>query len=227
MKKIFALTGAGLLVLLILPALSCGNLDVVGKDSIHAFDKVLKAAPRAVTPDETNAGWSLPAPDNEARFIWSKNFAESPIYDIMIEFNAAPFIAAGLDADKLPGTIAVYEGKIMLGTKLGKEVLKYNGEATPLASYGQIVKLKRSAIGYHGALDHYGVNLSGGNMFEWAKDMSVNDKDMVFVLNPGPFISAGVDPDKIAGWVFAKVTVDDDNGKPVEVDKILKFFDLL
>jgi hypothetical protein len=36
-----------------------------------------------------------------------------------------------------------------------------------------------------------------------------------------------VDPNKIAGWAFSKVTVDGDNGKPVEVDKLLKPFDLL
>jgi hypothetical protein len=57
--------------------------------------------------------------------------------------------------------------------------------------------------------------------------MSTNDKDIVFVLNPEPFIAAGVDPSKIDGWAFAKVTVDDANGKPVEVDKILKPFNLI
>jgi hypothetical protein len=50
---------------------------------------------------------------------------------------------------------------------------------------------------------------------------------MVFVLNPEPFIAAGVNPNNIEGWAFAKVTVDDENGKPVEVDKILKPFNLL
>jgi hypothetical protein len=221
MRKIF-----GILVFVVL-AVSCGNLDVVGKDSVSSFDKVLKTIPQAIGLDEMNGGWSLTSPDKEARFIWSKNFAESPLHDVMLEFNAVPFIAAGLDPAKLPDTIAFYDGKIMLGTKLGEETLKYSGEATPLASYEQIVKLKRAAIGYHGALDHYGVNLSGGNLFEWAKDMATNDKDIVFVLNPEPFIKAGVDPNKIEGWAFAKVTVDDENGKPIEVDKILKPFDLL
>jgi hypothetical protein len=54
-------------------------------------------------------------------------------------------------------------------------------------------------------------------LFEWAKDMTTNDKDIVFVL----------DPARITGWAFAKVTVDDENGKPVQVDKILKPFNLL
>jgi hypothetical protein len=217
----------GLATLVLLMAVSCGNLDVVGKESVASFDKVLKQMPQALRPDEMNGGWSLAAPDGQARFIWSKNYAESPLHDVMLEFDAAPFIAAGLDPEKLPESIAFYEGKIMVGTKLGEETLKYSGEVTPLASYEQIVKLKRNAIGYHAALDHYGVNLSGGNLFEWAKDMNTNDKDIVFVLNPEPFLSAGVDPNKIGGWLFTKVTVDDENGKPVEVDKILKPFNLL
>ena len=213
--------------LIALAAASCGKLDVVGTDSAKSFDKVLKQIPQSVTADEMNGGWSLAAPDNSARFIWSKNYAESPLHDVMLEFSAAPFIDAGLNPEKLPDNFAFYEGKLMVGTKLGQEVLKYPGAATPLASYEQIVKLKRNAIGYHGALDHYGVNLGDGNLFEWAKNINTNDKDIVFVLNPEPFIAAGADPARVAGWAFAKVTVDDENGKPVQVDKLLKPFNLL
>jgi hypothetical protein len=227
MKLITKAGKAGGFALLVFAVLSCGKLDVVGTDSAKSFEKVLGQIPQAVRPDEKNGGWSLAAPDNSARFIWSRDYAESPLRDVMIEFDAAPFIAAGLDPQKLPGGFTFYEGKIITGTKLGGEKLKYQGEITPLASYEQIVRLKREAIGYHMALDHYGVNLGGGNLFEWAKDMAVNDKDMVFVLNPEPFINAGADPNRIEGWVFAKVTVDDENGKPIEVDKILKPFDLM
>ena len=63
-------------------------------------------------------------------------------------------------------------------------------------------------------------------MFEWAKDMASNDKDIVFVLNPEPFIAAGVDPSKIDGWIFAKVETKDESGKTVFVDKLLKAFNL-
>jgi hypothetical protein len=227
MKKTTKTIGAGLVTLIVLTALSCGQLDVVGTGSVKSFDKVLQQIPRSVTPDDRNGGWSLAAPDNSARFIWSKNYAESPRYDVMLAFDAAPFIAAGLDPAKLPENFTHTDGTLMVGTKLGQEQLTYQGEAAPLASYEQIAKLKRNAIGYHGAMDHYGVNLGDGNLFEWAKDMAANDKDIVFVLNPEPLINAGVDPTRIEGWVFTKVTVDDANGKPVEVDKVLKPFDLL
>ncbi|MDR2445711.1 MAG: hypothetical protein LBD58_00235 [Treponema sp.] len=224
--KTTRITWAGLFALSILAAVSCGKLDVVGTDSVKSFDKVLNQIPQSVASDEKNGGWSLTAPDGGVRFIWGKNYAESPLYDVMIEFGDAPFIDAGLDPDKLPENFARYDGKIMVGAKLGQEQLRYQGEATPLASYEQIVKLKRSVIGYHMAMDHYGVNLGGGNLFEWAKDMDANDKDIVFVLNPDPFIAAGADPARIEGWVFATVAVDDANGKPIEVDKILKPFNL-
>jgi hypothetical protein len=139
-----------------------------------------------------------------------------------IIFDAAPFINAGLNEAGL-GEKNVGGGKILFGIDFqsaGRE------KTNPLADYQRIVSIGRSALGYHGALDHYGISLGDGNMFEWAKDMAANDKDIVFVLNPAPFLAAGVDPNKIDGWVFAKVTVDDENGKPVEVDKLLKPFNL-
>jgi hypothetical protein len=63
-------------------------------------------------------------------------------------------------------------------------------------------------------------------MFEWASDMSTNDKDIVFVLNPEPLIAAGVDPNAVEGWTYSAVSVDVD-GKPTEVYKFLKAFDLV
>ena len=39
-------------------------------------------------------------------------------------------------------------------------------------------------------------------------------------------MNAGVDPAKVTGWVFAKVEIKDESGKPVSVDKFLKAFDL-
>lgn len=204
---------------------SCQQTDVVGKTSITSFNAILSAIPENVVADEMNGGWSLNAPDGSARFIWSKDYKTSPLHDVMLEFDSKPFIDAGLDVSKLPAGMA-YNDKIMVGTKLGNEKLSYSGDATPLSSYEQIVTLKRASIKYHTALDHYGVDLAGGNMFEWAKDMTTNDKDIVYVLNPQVFIDAGVDPLKVEGWIFAKVPIIDKDGKSVEVDKFLKPFNL-
>lgn len=204
---------------------SCSQLDVIGNKSITSFKEVLNAMPDKIAADEVNGGWTLTAPDNSVKFFWSKDFSKSKIYDAMLEFDAQPFIDAGLDIDKLPDGI-VYEDKLVVGTELSSESLTYDGDATPLASYEKIVKLKRDSISYHAALDHYGIDLAGGHVFEWAMDMSKNDKDIVFALNPQVFIDAGVDPEKVEGWVFAKIETMDMDGKKVEVDKFLKPFNL-
>lgn len=209
-----------LVLTLTVSSAACRAVDVIGKYSVTSFDAVLNSIPDKIAFDEANNAWSLTSPSGE-RFLWGR--------DLMLEFDSEPFIKAGLDISKLPEETHIYDDsadKLMIRAELGGEKFTYDGEASPLRSFRQLVETHRDNIGYHGALDHYGVDLGGGNMFEWAKDMGTNDKDIVFVLDPQPFIDAGVDPSKIEGWAFAKVEIMDDRGNKLEVDKLLKPFDL-
>lgn len=212
-----------LLVATVIFAGCTSQLDVVADKSISSFESVINELP--IEADSEDSSWILTAPDNSAKFLWNKDFSSTTDYDVKLEFDSQPFINAGLDISKLPEG-AIYGDKIILGTDLSDEKSTYNGEATPLDSYKKIVEKSRDSIGYHAALDHYGIDLENGNMFEWAKDISTNDKDIVFVLNPQMFIDAGVNPQEVEGWVFAKVETMDKDGKKIEVDKFLKPFDL-
>jgi hypothetical protein len=203
---------------------ACGKLDVIGEQSEKSFEAVVNAMQAEVSADDNFGGWSLKSPDGEARFVWTKDFSKTTT-DAMLEIDAQPFIDAGLDITKLPQEM-VSGDKIIIGTDLGDEKVTYVGDASPLDSYKKLVKNYRDSVTYHTALDHYGVALGNGNMFEWAKDMKTNDKDIVFVLNPQPFLDAGVDPTKLESWVFAKVETMDEKGNKVEVDKFLKPFDV-
>lgn len=223
MNKRILLTVLSLTALIGLSA--CNKLDVIGDKSITSFETVLNTAKNQVSEDTTYGGWSLAAPDGGARFIWSKDLSKTQTLDALLEIDAQPFIDAGLDTSKLPEGMLVGD-KIIVGTDFGNVSPAYEGDATPIKSYEQIVKVSRTSIKYHAALDHYGVDLSNGNMFEWAKDMEKNDKDIVYALNPQVFIDAGVNPQNVKGWVFAKVETMDKNGKKIQVDKFLKPFDL-
>lgn len=212
-----------LLVATVIFAGCTSQLDVVADKSISSFESVINELP--IEADSEDSSWILTAPDNSANFLWSKDFSSTTDYDVKLELDSQPFINAGLDISKLPEGV-INGDKIILGTDLSDEKLTYTGEATPLDSYKKIVEKSRDNIGYHAALDHYGIDLENGNMFEWAKDISTNDKDIVFVLNPQMFIDAGVNPQEVEGWVFAKVETMDKDGKKIEVDKFLKPFDL-
>ena len=231
--KLMAVVATGLAIVVSLSACAgLKELDVVGKQSITSFDEVLKAIPDQVTADEMNAGWSLEAPDGSVRFIWSEDYSKAPLHDVMMELDAEPFVNAGLDTSQLPDNYTAYDGMLMVGRKLGSNQPSDTENPTPLAAYEQLVSNYRDAINYHTSLDHYGVKLGDGNMFEWAKDMNTNgynnenqDKDIVFVLNPEPLMTAGVDPEQVEGWVYAQVSVEE-NGKTTQVWKFLKPFDL-
>lgn len=224
MKKILLMLVLSMVLILSLAA--CGGTDVVGETSADSFGKLLEAMPEQIEADENGQGWVLNAPDGSASFFWGKDNSGERSYDVFIETDIQPFLEAGLKGEMLPPGI-VSEDKIIVGIDLGDDKLWKDKETDPLDSYRQILKSNRDAIQYHGELDHYGINIGRGNVFEWAKDMGTNDKDMVFVLDPEIFIEAGVDPGKVDGWVFGKVKVDGEDGKPVEVEKFLKPFDIL
>ena len=209
----------------ILSLSACQQTDVIGNTAMTSFSEVIKAMSEQISSDEENGAWSLDAPDHTARFIWSKDSSKSPIYDAMIEFDLAPFLNAGLDISKLPQGV-IYEDKIILGSKLGQDEPNYNGDVTAEESFNQIVTLYRKSIGYHDAMDHFGIDLGNGHKFEWAKDKTKNDKDIVFVVDPQMFIEAGVNPEEVEGWVYEPVEMMDLRGKMTTENKFLKPFDL-
>jgi hypothetical protein len=227
--SVFTALAMVIAVLAMVTALAgCSGTDVIGKVSVTSFDSVLTAVGDKVTTDEMNNGWSLQSPGGE-RLVLSKDFSSTGKPDLMMELNAKPFLDAGLDPTKLPEGTYWYDAAtslLMVHSEQGTDKFTYAGDPTPLDTFKQIVATHRSIIGYHEKLDHYGVAFGNGNMFEWAKDMATNDKDIVFVLNPQPFIDAGVDPAAIKEWVFAKVEVKDANGKKELVDKFLKPYNL-
>ncbi|HEX3046641.1 MAG TPA: hypothetical protein VHY08_17935, partial [Bacillota bacterium] len=187
-------------ILAMIPVVSKAlSLDLVAKVAVTSFEALTKAIPDKVAFDSTKGGWAIVGLDSKERIILSKDFsANTP--NITVEYDAAPFIKAGLDVAKLPSDQYNYDaatGKITMPYRYGKDKFAVSAKKSVLETFRQLIKTHRDLIGYHEKLDHYGIALGNGNMFEWAKDMSTNDKDMVFVLNPQPFIDAGVDPAKV------------------------------
>lgn len=212
-----------LLLTLLISLAGCTQTDVVGKASVQSFAAIVEVAD--VEADESFGGFAITAPDGSARFLLSRNFAVTGSYDVALKFTAAPFLAAGLDVSQLP--VGMLDADtLVVGTDLGSQDFKAEAQSNVATTYEELVRQKGQAIGYHKALDHYGIDLGGGNLFEWAKDMQTNDKDIVFVLDPKPFQDAGVDPAAIEGWIFAKVETMDKKGNMIEVEKLLKPFDL-
>lgn len=215
----------------------CSATDVVAKVANTSFKAVAEASSDRVKWSDEDQSWALASPEGD-EVSFSSDFArnnsgasvdlDEP--DVEFSFDAAPFIAAGLDIAKLPSVEGIkYElegGRLMYHFELGSDKFSPEAKKSLETTFAEIVRTQRARIGYHEKLDHYGIKLGNGNMLEWAKDMAKNDKDLVFVLDPAPFIAAGVDPAKIQGWAFAKVETKDDAGKTIQVDKLLRPYNL-
>lgn len=216
----------------------CDATDVVAKFANASFGAVAGASGSRVAWSESDYAWNLSSPEGDELFLsadFSRNNKDGGPADLdkpdaELSFDARPFLAAGLDVAKIPSADGIrYEledGMFMIHFELSSDAFVPEAKDSIGATFAEIVKYQRARIGYHEKLDHYGIKLGNGNMFEWAKDMATNDKDIVFALNPEPLIAAGLNPDKVAGWVFAKVETKDDAGKTIFVDKLLRPFNL-
>ena len=188
------------------------SLDVIAKDSVRSFGEVIEI----ITPNTTEIDWELVAPSSEAAFLWNSESAG-------LWINITPFIAAGLDISTFNN---ISDNNMFIRTVFNNnEQGGEQGRNTPLVDYEKIVHTSRNSISFHTEMNHYNINLGNGNMFEWAKDFTTNDKDIVFVLNPEPFINAGVNPTDVAGWTYTTVSIMHE-GRNVETYKFLKSFDI-
>lgn len=207
---IFSLMGLiivwGLIVLL---TKTLSGLDVIGQDAVKSFKEVLNVLPpQTQIKDE----WYIIAPDETAEFHWTGSI-------IQMKALLTPFIKAGLVVSKLNNA----DDKWLYFAEDFAMLPKF--KATALKQFEYIVSIGRANLGYHLEMDHYNLTLDEGNLFEWAKDLTTNDKDIVFVLNPEPLINAGVNPLKVEGWIYDKVSMMK-NGKKIEAYKFLKVFNL-
>jgi hypothetical protein len=211
-----------LVILFSLAAFSCGDLDVVARDAVTSFAALTAIMQPAAQSD--GRGFELTTADkNKIVFRTDWNGGE----DVVFGLAAAPFIDAGLDPAKLPDRFRFDEraGRLRMTFDLGATE-PAAGAASLDELFKGVVKNYRDRIGYHEQFNHYGLALGDGNMLEWARDFAANDKDLVFVLDPAPFLAAGLKTDALKDWVFGKVKVKDKDGRPVEVDKLLKPYNL-
>lgn len=193
----------------------CASTDVVLKYSQESFGNIMKAYPTLVTETKDNY-YSLTV-DKETLLKVSRDYSASE-EDIVLSTPIQPFIKAGLDVAKLGKGYKTDDANLYLVTDFGKGS---GAKSTVEQALFESVTADRKALTYHQELDHYGIVLNGGK-FEFAKDYTKNDKDLVFVIAAKPLRDIGVNVQKIDGWVFK--TMKDESGK--DVDVLLKPYDL-
>lgn len=183
--------------------------------SIVSFDALSEAIEWKVEGDK----FITFAPDQSVNLAIAQSFTSEN--DVVMSVDAAPFIAAGLDVTKLPEGLFV-DGRLNYVTSIEGNTTYVN----VTEAFTDILSIQADLVGYHAALDHYGLSLQDGNVFEWAADVNTNDKDIVFVLNPQTLIDAGTNVEAVEAWIFAEVEIMQADGTMKMVPKLLKPFDL-
>lgn len=216
MKKIILTTLALALSAVLLAG--CAAADVILKYSPSSLDKIVEKFPNLVTDNTEADHYYYLTVDGETILKVSHNYAETGAEDLVIQTPLQPFLDAGLDPAKLGAGYRADDTSLYLVADFGAGSGDQMGVTSALF---ESAKADRSVLTYHADLDHYGIKLPAGK-FEWAKDESTNDKDIVFVIAAKPLADLGVDVQHVEGWVFK--TMKDDAGR--DFDVLLKPYSL-
>lgn len=213
-----------ILVMMALTSLlaGCAATDVVARYAISSFGTMADA----MDASSNTGSLTIQSPAGDL-FSLALDLSSSP--DALLSTDAAPFIAAGLDPSRLPrsqnSSWTVEDGRLV-----GRFDLASAGKAgsdEPKAIMTALASTARGRLGYHAQMGHYGVMLDDYAMVEWAAEATKNDMDWVLVIDPGLVLGAGGNPEAVEGWILAMVPVDGPDGKMMEVQKLLRPFDII
>ena len=201
--------------------------DVTAGFAKKSFEAMLQSLPPEAAAKAAGQGWSFSAPDGSAEFFWAPRpqTPDSPV--ALLRTPLAPFLDAGLDPEAFPKG-SIQDGMLTFAFRTeGATAESAPPPTTPLQAFAALIDAFRDRLAYHFQLEHYGFDLSGGNILEWAGDLTSNELDLVFVLDPAVFLTAGADVRSIAGWSYGTIIVHDPKtGRKTEVAKLLKPFNL-
>ncbi len=187
---------------------SCAELDVIAQKAPGSFARVMELAGLEDSGDRWEAELS-------GRVSITIEKRRGP-YALLVSFDAAPFLAAGFDQDS-SGPFSLQGGSL----DLWSSVPGSGGLKSPEEAIAAIARDERKRLGWHAALDHYGVDLAPGVMLEWARDPAENDKDLVIVIDPAAIGGPDFRPGDVEGWIYADVEIERE-GRKSAVKRLLK-----
>jgi hypothetical protein len=202
MKKLLLLTA-----MLIFIA-GCTSTDVVKREAQSSFEEIL-----AVDTVESSVmdGYAHIIIADGYHFDLSLN-PQSTSEDVIMAVMAMPFLDAGLDITKLPSNMRIKDDMLLITFEGIKGSMTYDAKG----QMNSLLTNNRTLLGYHAELDHFGIAL-GDHKFEWAKNMTTNDKDAVFILSADVLREAGVNVEAVEGWIFTTMDGMDLLLKPIDL----------
>ena len=186
----------------------CTSTDVVKREALTSFEEVL-----AVDSVESSImdGYAHIIITEGYHFDLSLN-PQSTTEDVIMAVMAMPFLDAGLDIAKLPSNMRIKDDMLLITF----DGLKGSMTNDAKGQMDSLLTNNRNLLAYHAELDHFGIAL-GDHKFEWAKNMSTNDKDAVFILSADALRLAGVNVESVEGWLFTTMDGMDLLLKPIEL----------
>jgi hypothetical protein len=171
------------------------KLDVVANyamESFKSFEEIIQLN------DYDKQLYNVYSPDGTEIL----SFGES----VRLTVDVGCFTTAAFCPDKFGGEGTLEGSRLTIAANNVKGVNAGNG-SNIIDTFENVLRSNRHALEYHTDKDLFELHLGGGNAFRWAKDWRTNTQGMTFILNPQPFVEAGLELENLEGWRVADIDI--------------------
>lgn len=203
----------GVVLAMLLIFTGCSSSASINKAAVDNFEKLFNG--KNVNFSFEIERWTLLSTDGDVLAFDSNSS--------FMEFDLSPFLKAGLEPSKLSKEFIVdtKNNRLRIEKVYGTEGSMEDKDLLPMLA--ELLDHYPDQLTYHDAKCHYVLKLGENAKFEWASKPEETDKDILFILDPKDIVQAGADPEKIEGFEYTMVELD--NGS--KEYKLIKSFDIL
>lgn len=198
---------------------ACNATDAVKNDAVNSFSELLQKFEIMGYITDINLN-ILTSPSGTEKFVWGSR--------VLILIDLSEFIDAGLDSSKLAGLLADeifdLQGEWFEAEMADMPLVGEYQETTRVIE--EIVEKKRDALSYCEATGHFSLSLGNKFAFLWAQNLQTNDADLIFALNPAPFLDAGLNPQLLENWRLTEIETAGERGETVTQAALVKEYNL-
>ncbi|NTW72899.1 MAG: hypothetical protein HGA49_11755 [Eubacteriaceae bacterium] len=210
-KRVLMILGVVLAMIFIFTGCSSG--DSINKAAVDNFEKLFNG--KNVNFSFEIERWTLLSTDGDVLAFDSNSS--------FMEFDLSPFLKAGLEPSKLSKEFIVdtKNNRLRIEKVYGTEGSMEDKDLLPMLA--ELLDHYPDQLAYHKEMGRYGLKIGKNAGFEWAVNPEDSKDDIVFILDPKDIVQAGADPEKIEGFKYTMVELD--NGS--KEYKLIKSFDIL
>jgi hypothetical protein len=157
-------------------------------------------------------GFFSPDKDADVSLYVTESGGQTANGNLAVGVDLKPFVESGMNFKEFEELLQQSGlGYSLIANIHGSGMVDFSGSFTTFDANGtekeafnNFLYAQKRNIKYNITTDSFQLKVDSVCSIEWARNIDTNKKDLLFILKPDMFISAGTNPENVSGWTYEK-----------------------